>query len=256
MLFVRSLLKNSVSLLEYDKRFFDKGYANIIGADEAGRGPLAGPVIAGAVWISEDFLRANFPDEAILQFQDSKLLSETQRENAFKTLQKWQDDGVLKFSYGESSVAEIEMGNILYATTLAFRRALENLQTHLDFKLPSQETLLQKSEPNKVYIMVDGYRFKRLPYLHTGLVKGDRTSFCIAAASIVAKIVRDHKMCELDKLYPQYGFNEHKGYGTAQHIEVLKTFGPCYIHRKSFLKKILGNTSNSLRIQQQTLLSV
>ena len=243
-------------MLEYDKRFFDKGYANVIGADEAGRGPLAGPVIAGAVWISKDFLTADISNKDILQFQDSKLLSEAQRENAFKTLQKWQNDGLLKFSYGESSVAEIEMGNILYATTLAFRRALENLQAHLDFELPSKETLLQKSDPNKVYIMVDGYRFKRLPYLHSGLVKGDRTSFCIAAASIVAKVVRDRKMYELSKLYPQYGFNENKGYGTAQHITALKSFGPCDIHRKSFLKKILGNIPDASQVQQQTLLSV
>lgn len=228
-----------MNLLDYDKQFFDKGYENIIGADEAGRGPLAGPVIAGAVWLSHNFLKANVTEKAVLQFQDSKLLSETQREEAFKLLQEWQTERILKFAYGESSVAEIERGNILYATTLAFRRALENLQAQLDFELPSQETLLQKSDPNKVYIMVDGYRFKRLLYLHTGLVKGDRTSFCIAAASIVAKVVRDHKMCEIAKLYPQYDFQENKGYGTAKHIEALKTFGPCEAHRLSFLKKIL-----------------
>lgn len=251
---MKASLRNSVNLLEYDKQFFDKGYKNIIGADEVGRGPLAGPVIAGAVWISQDFLAANFSNEMVLQFQDSKLLTEVQRENAFKTLQKWQDDGILKFSYGESSVAEIEMGNILYATTLAFRRALENLQSSLDFELPSRDVLLHKTDPNKVYIMVDGYRFKRLPYLHNGLVKGDRTSFCIAAASIVAKVVRDHKMCDIAKLYPQYDFQENKGYGTAKHIVALKTFGPCEIHRKSFLKKILELSGAKSKTGLQTLL--
>ena len=234
---MRASSKDSVNLLAYDKQFFDRGYKNIIGADEAGRGPLAGPVIAGAVWISEAFFNANITNEAVLQFQDSKLLSETQRENAFKTLQNWQSDGLLRFAYGESSVAEIERGNILYATTLAFRRALENLQAQLEFKLPSKEVLLQKTDLHTVYIMVDGYPFKRLPYLHNGLVKGDRTSFCIAAASIVAKVVRDHKMYELAKHYPSYDFQENKGYGTAKHIAALQAFGPCEIHRKSFLKK-------------------
>ena len=253
---MRALSKNSANLLAYDKQFFDKGYKNIIGADEAGRGPLAGPVIAGAVWISEAFLKVNIPVETISQFQDSKVLSEAQRENAFKTLQNWQSEGLLNFAYGESSVAEIELGNILYATTLAFRRALENLQAHLGFELPSKEVLLQKTDPRNVYIMVDGYRFKRLPYLHNGLVKGDRTSFCIAAASIVAKVVRDHKMYELAKLYPQYDFQENKGYGTAKHIAALETFGPCEIHRKSFLKKILERSNSKNRTQQQTLLVV
>lgn len=255
MLSMRALSKNSTNLLAYDKQFFDKGYKNIIGADEAGRGPLAGPVVAGAVWISEVFLKANIADEMLLQFQDSKVLSETQRENAFKTLQLWQNEGRLKFTYGESSVAEIERGNILYATTLAFRRALEKLQAQLDFELPSKEVLLQKTDLS-VYIMIDGYRFKRLSYLHNGLVKGDRTSFCIAAASIVAKVIRDHKMYELAKLYPQYDFQENKGYGTAKHIAALKTFGPCEIHRKSFLKKILEDSNSPKKAQQQTLLNV
>ena len=101
--------------------------------------------------------------------------------------------------------------------------------------------------------MVDGYRFKRLPYLHDGLIKGDRTSFCIAAASIVAKVVRDHKMCELAEIYPQYDFKENKGYGTAKHIAALQSFGPCEIHRKSFLKNILERPNSQTKTQQQTL---
>jgi ribonuclease HII len=242
-----------INLLEYDKRFFDKGYKNIIGADEAGRGPLAGPVVAGAVWIPHHFFKTDLSNNAVLKFQDSKMLSETQRETAFETLQEWHSNGLLKFAYGEASVPEIEKRNILYATTLAFRRALENLQMHLNFELPSKDVLLQQSNTNEILIIIDGYPFKKLPFLHTGLVKGDRTSFCIAAASIVAKVTRDHKMYEMAHIYPQYDFQKNKGYGTANHIAAIQAFGPCEIHRKSFLKKILPNTHGSSKQQQMVL---
>lgn len=253
---MKSLLKNSENLLEYDKRFFDKGYKNIIGADEAGRGPLAGPVIAGAVGISPEFLKVNLLEKLILQFQDSKVLSEQKREAAFETLQKWQNDGALAFACGVASVAEIEKENILCATTLAFRRALENLRVHLNFELPSRDVLLRSDDSNEVYIMIDGYPFKQLPYLHSGLIKGDRASFCIAAASIVAKVTRDHEMCALAKIYPQYNFQENKGYGTANHIAAIKAFGPCEVHRKSFLKKISESSNSKKKTQQQIPLAM
>lgn len=228
------------NLLSYDGQFFKKGFSGIVGADEAGRGPLAGPVMAGAVWIDNDFYSEYRLNKEISLFQDSKQLTEKQRQEAFQMLQNLSQTTSLKFAFGESSVLEIDMGNILYATTLAFRRALENLQKVVDgITLPKSDDLTNFSQHNTIYIIVDGYRFKRLPYQHTGLVKGDQTSFCIAAASIVAKVLRDRKMLELAKQFPLYHFDENKGYGTKTHIAALKQYGPCEIHRKSFLCKIL-----------------
>ena len=234
-------MKNSAydsNLLLYDGQFFKKGYHGIIGADEAGRGPLAGPVMAGAVWIDNKFYQEHASDEKILLFQDSKLLTEKNRLKAFEVLQCLSETTSLKFALGEASVAEIEVGNILYATTLAFRRALENLQNITGITLPTPSDFSITQSNNDIYIAVDGYRLKRLPYLHNGLVKGDRTSFCIAAASIIAKVLRDKKMYQLAKQFPQYHFEENKGYGTEAHIAALKHFGPCEIHRKTFLHKI------------------
>lgn len=239
------LVQIDQNLLLYDGQFFDKGYTSIIGADEVGRGPLAGPVMAGAVWIDHNFYNEYCQNKEIFLFQDSKQLTEKQRLEAFQVLQDLSQKTSLKFAVGEASVSEIDVGNILYATTLAFRRALENLQKIANITLPKIEDLTNFPKHNTVYIIVDGYRLKRLPYQHTWLVKGDRTSFCIAAASIIAKVVRDGKMLELAKQFPQYHFEENKGYGTEAHISALKQYGPCEIHRKSFLHKILHPKSHN-----------
>ena len=236
---MKKAVRQEQNLLLYDGQFFTKGFKSVIGADEAGRGPLAGPVMAGAVWIDNDFYNEYRWNKEISLFQDSKQLTEKQRQEAFQMLQDLSQKTALKFAFGESSVPEIDVGNILYATTLAFRRALENLQKVDNVTLPRVDDLINFSQHNTVHIIVDGYRFKRLPYQHTGLVKGDRTSFCIAAASIVAKVLRDKKMLELAKQFPQYHFEENKGYGTEAHVVALKEYGPCEIHRRSFLHKIL-----------------
>ena len=243
-MYMKDSTKTETNLLLYDGQFFDKGYTSMIGADEVGRGPLAGPVMAGAVWIDRNFYDEYCQNKEIFLFQDSKQLTEKQRLEAFQVLQALSQKTSLKFAVGEASVSEIDVGNILYATTLAFRRALENLQKIADITLPKVDDLTIFSKHNTIYVMVDGYRLKRLPYQHTGLVKGDRTSFCIAAASIIAKVVRDGKMLELAKQFPQYHFNENKGYGTEAHISALKQYGPCEIHRKSFLHKILSDKSS------------
>lgn len=239
--------KHGTNLLLYDGQFFSQGYTSVIGADEAGRGPLAGPVMAGAVWIDDKFYRDHLADESVLLFQDSKLLTEKNRLRAFEVLQNLSETTSLKFAFGEASVSEIEVGNILYATTLAFRRALENLQAITGVSLPMPKGLTSSNVKNTVHIAVDGYRLKRLLYQHVGLVKGDRTSFCIAAASIVAKVLRDKKMLEFAKKFPVYHFEENKGYGTERHIAALRKFGPCEIHRKTFLCKILAKDSKEDR---------
>ena len=227
------------SLLAYDAQFFAKGFLGVIGADEAGRGTLAGPVVAGSIWISRQFFETYQNAEFTTLFQDSKLLSEEQREEAFRQLQELTQTGTIAFSYGEASVDEIEIHNILRATTLAFQRALEKLQTEHSLTLKKRDVLFDpNTDEEAIPVLIDGLPLKQLPYEHKGLVKGDRTSFCIAAASIVAKVTRDHYMQELAKTYPHYGFDENKGYGTEKHREAIQKWGPCPLHRLSFLKKL------------------
>lgn len=230
-----SPLSKRENLLFYDKALLKKQVRWIIGADEVGRGPLAGPVMAAAIGIAPEFFSLIKEEDALLLFQDSKTLSEIQRKKALEKLNAWAETPFLKFALGEASVAEIEVGNILFATTLAFRRALEKLQTVLQVDFPCKESSMED-----IVISVDGYPLKGLHYKHQGLVKGDRTSFCIAAASIVAKVARDQHMCGLALQYPVYHFEQNKGYGTEMHINALKKWGPCPVHRLSFLRKLLN----------------
>lgn len=182
----------------------------ICGIDEAGRGPLAGPVCAAAVILPEDFYDA--------ELNDSKKLTEKKRERLYDVItqeaQAW--------SVAFASVEEIEHLNILRATFLAMNRAYEGLGVTAEKAL------------------VDGNRDPGLPVPTECVVGGDGKYDCIAAASVLAKVSRDRLMCELAQKYPQYGFEKHKGYGTAQHCEALRRFGPCELHRTSFLGKILS----------------
>lgn len=237
------------SLLAYDAQFFEKGFIGIIGADEAGRGALAGPVMAGSVWISQQFFETYQTSEFLTLFQDSKLLSEEQREESFKQLQELAQTGTIGFAHGEASVDEIETHNILQATTLAFQRALKKLQTKHSLTLKKKSSLfVPDTTAENILILIDGLPLKQLPYEHRGLVKGDRTSFCIAAASIVAKVIRDHYMQELAKTYPQYSFDENKGYGTEKHRKAIQKWGPCPLHRLSFLKKLYSENIESQQL--------
>ena len=194
----------------YEKE--NKDCALICGIDEAGRGPLAGPVAAGAVILPRDC--------TILYLNDSKKLSEKRREELFLEIK----EKALAWNVAVVSPARIDEINILQATFLAMRRACEGLSVRPD------------------YALIDGNRMPPLDIPGETIVKGDACSANIAAASILAKVSRDRLMMELDKLYPEYQFAKHKGYGTKLHRELLQQYGPCPIHRRSFLKKILGES--------------
>lgn len=198
----------------------------VIGVDEVGRGPLAGPVVAGAIWINPEILEKDFVGRDLIR--DSKLLSEKQREKIFQIIQ--QDDNFV-FGIGEVSPMIIDRVNILNATFLAMRFALEDL---LD-KIRSVDNAVEDKSLENMVVLLDGNRkIPKVDFKQRVFPRGDRHIFSIAAASICAKVYRDRLMDDYHKKYPQYGFDRHKGYGTALHFECLKKFGPCDIHRRSF----------------------
>ncbi len=197
--------------LLYEQQALDKGFIHICGVDEAGRGPLAGPVCAAAVILK--------PNQIIEGVNDSKKLSEKKREMLFDVIKK----EVLSYSIAFSTVEEIEEMNILNATMLAMKRAVEGLKVKAD------------------YALIDGNRLPPLDITTEYVIKGDAKSMSIAAASILAKVSRDRLCYEYAEKYPQYGFDKHKGYGTKFHTQAIKEYGPCEIHRMSFLKNILKN---------------
>ena len=178
----------------------------IAGVDEAGRGPLAGPVVAAAVILPPE-------EEFDLPVNDSKALDEAFREELGELLRS---DPRVVWAVAERSAGAIDRINILRATHEAMREAVMSLKVHPDMAF------------------VDGLRVRDFPVEARFIVKGDAQSASVAAASIIAKTHRDHLMMELDKVYPGYGFAQHKGYGTAQHLEALRKLGPCPEHRKTF----------------------
>lgn len=195
--------------LLYENEKYNEGYKIICGVDEAGRGPLAGPVYAAAVILEKG--------QTIEGVNDSKKLSEKKRELLFdKIINECKD-----YSIGTASEKEIDELNILQATFLAMKRAVDGLSVKPDCAL------------------VDGNQIPNLDCDVTTVVKGDAKSESIAAASILAKVSRDRYMLEMAEKYPQYGFEKHKGYGTKLHYEMIEKYGICYIHRKTFLKKVL-----------------
>ena len=186
------------------------GLRVICGVDEAGRGPLAGPVCAAAVILPEHL--------QIPGLTDSKKLSDKKRRELFPVIQ----EQAVAYGIGLASEAEIDEINILQATFLAMRRALDQLGVRPEIAL------------------IDGNRETDFGLPVKTVVKGDSLSANIAAASVLAKVTRDNIMVELARQYPEYGFEIHKGYGTKAHDEALRTYGPCPIHRKTFLKKFYG----------------
>ncbi len=185
-----------------------KGYLALAGVDEAGRGPLAGPVVAAACILD--------PAKPILGLNDSKKLSEKRREALFEQIR----EEALAYKIKAIAPARIDRINILEATKEAMTLALQELEVKPDF------------------ILLDAITLKDFPpEIQMALVKGDARSNTIAAASILAKVSRDRYMKEMDEQYPCYGFSKHKGYGTKAHYEALNTLGPSPIHRKSFLRK-------------------
>ena len=194
---------------------FDKEKGDILGVDEAGRGPLAGPVVAAAVKIHQyhDFFE---------MINDSKKLSEKKREELFDKILTYCDVGV-----GIASVEEIDEVNILEATFIAMNRAIEDISKNSDVTFDT--------------VLVDGNKLiKKYNGKQEFLVKGDAKSLSIAAASIIAKVTRDRIMLKFAEIYPEYHFEKHKGYGTKLHREILLEKGVLPIHRKTFLKKILS----------------
>lgn len=191
--------------LSHEKRLQGEGFLCVAGIDEAGRGPLAGPVSAAAVVLPEGY--------AYGVLNDSKQLSERVRESVYEEIVS---DGSIRWASAMVDAQEIDRINILQATWEAMRRAFGKL------------------DPLPDVALIDGKPVKNFPVEHKPLVKGDSISLSIAAASIIAKVERDRLMVQYAEQYPEYGFERHKGYGTAAHREAILRFGPCPIHRHSF----------------------
>lgn len=201
-------LEQQAAMLELERQAYEEGFQSVCGVDEAGRGPLAGPVFAAAVILP--------PGLIIEGLNDSKQLSEKKREELFNIIQR----EAVCYGIGMADHKEIDRLNILQATFLAMRRAVEKLSQQPDLA------------------MVDGNRDPGLGIETRTIVKGDAQSASIAAASVLAKVSRDRYMLELDTLYPDYKFAKHKGYPTKEHYQAIREHGVSPVHRKTFLKKM------------------
>ncbi|MBO5008498.1 MAG: ribonuclease HII [Clostridia bacterium] len=197
-------MADKINMLEYEYKYYDKGYELIAGVDEAGRGPLAGPVFAAAVVFDKDTV--------IPEINDSKKLTEKKREELFDVI----IEKALYYNIVSVSEQEIDRINILNAALKCFNLAVSGLD-----KLPD-------------IALIDGNRCGEMPVECETIVKGDAKSMSIAAASILAKVARDRYITELDSKYPEYNFKKHKGYGTKEHLEAIAKYGPCSIHRMTF----------------------
>lgn len=191
--------------LTFESALHARGLQHIAGVDEAGRGPLAGPVVAAAVILPRDFICPGL--------DDSKKISAAKRERLYDRLT---GDPGLVWAVATADREEIDRLNILRATHLAMRRAVEVL------------------DPQPAHCLIDGLPVRGFPFPHDAIVKGDGLSLSIAAASIIAKVSRDRLMGEIDREFPQFGFAKHQGYGTKEHLEALRIHGPCCHHRRTF----------------------
>lgn len=200
------------SRLRFEQQLLAAGCTSIAGVDEAGRGPLAGPVVAAAVVFPIAWIRSGLP-EPLRGLNDSKQLRPARRAAFFEFLRGHPD---VRSGIAAIEAAEIDVLNILRATHRAMALALAAL------------------DPAPDHALIDGLPVPSLPLRHTALVKGDARSLSIAAASVLAKVTRDRKMMDFDRAYPGYGFAQHKGYGTVEHLAALDRLGPCPIHRRSF----------------------
>ncbi|MGE9291772.1 MAG: ribonuclease HII [Puniceicoccales bacterium] len=227
----------SAHLWKHDCSYPRNG-AGLVGVDEAGRGCLAGPVFAAAVYLPEPLFSRRWTSFKAPRIDDSKKLSEPERNAALSYLHQLRESDDVRIGVGIASVEEIDLHNILGATTLAMQRALENLRIRLESaSMPLWDQGASQPAPP---VLIDGRPVKRLPYAHEALVQGDGKSLSIALASVVAKVERDRWMAEAHKRYPNYGWAQNRGYGTAVHRRALLDLGPCPLHRKLFLRKILG----------------
>lgn len=224
-----------------------EGLASLIGVDEAGRGALAGPVVAGAVLVTRGFLESRWALTKSRRVNDSKLLSAEERQELWVEFEALAAEGQIHAQFGIASIHEIEEHNILGATKLAMRRALEGIYPPSAFAQQVEPDLFASAETIAAFqptvsgrVLVDGLSLRNFPYPHTAFVNGDARSLCIAMASIVAKVTRDRLMSELDGKFPGYGFAQHKGYGTEEHRERLLKLGRCAQHRELFLRRLLA----------------
>ncbi len=239
-------MKSQNILLEFDKPYVS-GRSFLLGVDEAGRGALAGPVVAAAMLIKADFYSDKKLLENLSALNDSKQLSVSVRNKLFESFLKLKELGKLDYEAGFGSLDEIEKLNILEATKLAMARAVEalDMRNNLQLKRNSYAATLfgeGNADISKALIIVDGKPLKNFPYRHSAIVKGDAKSFCIAAASIIAKVTRDNFMLALSKKYPQYEFEKHMGYATALHSHNILKYGASKEHRKTFLKNLRPDT--------------
>ncbi|HEX2852446.1 MAG TPA: ribonuclease HII [Opitutaceae bacterium] len=224
-----------------------EGVTSLIGVDEVGRGAFAGPVVAGAVVVTREFLESRWAVVKGGRVNDSKVLNAEQREELWGEFEKLSAQGLIHAHYGLASVTEIEQLNILGATKLAMRRALEAIYPPEAFERKNEPDLFSSFEERSTFqptvsarVIVDGLGLRGFPYPHTAFVNGDAKSLCIAMASIVAKVARDRLMRELDGQFPGYGFAQHKGYGTEEHREVVLRLGRCPHHREMFLRNLFA----------------
>ena len=197
-------------LKEFENKLYSEGLKYIAGIDEAGRGPLAGPVVVGIAIMK--------PDSFIEGVNDSKKISEKKRELLYEQI----TNEAIDWSVGIVDQKEIDEINILNATKKALHMAITNL----------------KIKPDRILVdALEHIDTCGIPY--TSIIKGDAKVYSISAASIIAKVTRDRMMKEYDEIYPEYGFAGHKGYGTAKHIQAIKAYGPCPLHRKTFIKNFI-----------------
>lgn len=205
--------KNAKDKLQFERQLQEEGIRYIAALDEVGRGPLAGPVVCAAVIMP-------LGEEALVEgVDDSKKVKEAERERLSKLI----TERAVAYKICEISHTEIDRLNILEATKLCMLNCLEGLSIMPDA------------------VLVDGNFRLDIPFRQNNIVGGDALSYSIGAASIIAKVYRDHLMCEMDKLYPQYGFAQHKGYGTKAHLDAIGEYGLCEIHRRTFTKKFWEN---------------
>ncbi|HUA68529.1 MAG TPA: ribonuclease HII [Candidatus Saccharimonadales bacterium] len=202
----------SIDRFEFERALWNCGITRVAGVDEAGRGPLAGPVVAAAAILPKQWAESGLPRE-LDGLNDSKQLTLLQRKNFFAFLTTC---GEVEFAVAQIDSVQIDAINILRATHQAMNAALAALS------------------PQPQHALVDGRPVKTIYMSQTAIVKGDARSYSIAAASVLAKVTRDRLMLEFDRQWPVYGFAEHKGYGTARHLAAIAAHGPCPIHRKSF----------------------
>ncbi len=232
------------SLAQFDRRR-GADRPGIAGVDEAGRGSLAGPVVAAAVWLDGGF----YADAACLRrvrgANDSKELTAPQREDLRGRIEELRAEGKLRLAWAQGSVVEIAAQNILGATRTAMARCLAELDASARPARPfaaagTEGELFGFGDTKAVLVLVDGLPLRPFAWAHEAVKQGDGKSLAIALASIVAKVERDRLMAGLDARFPAYGFAAHKGYGVPEHVEAIRAHGPCPEHRDLFLRKILA----------------